>query len=308
MLDFRGRWLKVGVRTRRVEQWAVYISVVQEKTNASFFCRAAGQAIRRSAPMKNLLKKAVSSVGYELRRKQSVVPMQVLEMLAELRNAPTKDSETVRFLRYALSNLDKSKSQIFQDVFVLFMLGEKRNGYFVEFGAANGDFLSNTVLLERQYEWTGIVAEPGRNSHEMLRKNRNCIVDLRCVWTETNETLVFSENPEAELSTLTIFKRADEQSATKEYAVETISLNDLLKQHGAPSEIDYLSIDTEGSEYEILKAFDFSRTGFAIITVEHNYRSERGEIFSLLSSKGYKRIFENITMFDDWYVASDLKF
>jgi FkbM family methyltransferase len=250
--------------------------------------------------MKSLLKNVVSSMGYELRRAQPTGQMQVLELLAKLRDEPSKDDETVKFVRYALRNLTRSRSQIFQDLFVLFILAEKTNGYFVEFGAADGDFLSNTVVLEKQFGWTGIVAEPGLNSHKKLRENRNCNIDLRCVWSETGQTLTFSENSEAVLSTLSAFKHSTE--ASKDYVVETVSLNDLLEQHNAPHEIDYISIDTEGSEFDILEAFDFSRRRFRIITVEHNYNKQRSRIFSLLTSKGYRRVFEDITMFDDWYL------
>ena len=88
----------------------------------------------------------------------------------------------------------------------------------------------------------------------------------------------------------------------KKYEVQTISLNDLLRKYQAPKYIDYLSIDTEGSEYEILNAFDFSEYSIGIITVEHNYSPKREMIFALLTSQGYKRKYENISNFDDWYV------
>jgi hypothetical protein len=53
-----------------------------------------------------------------------------------------------------------SQSQYKQDIFVLTQLGFKRNGYFAEFGATNGLELSNSYLLERQFGWSGILAEP----------------------------------------------------------------------------------------------------------------------------------------------------
>jgi FkbM family methyltransferase len=253
--------------------------------------------------MKSVLKRIIEKAGYEFRRKQPL-PLHALEMLPELRSDRTGDTPETSFYRYALENLSMSKSQIFQDLFVLQTLNEKRDGYFVEFGAGDGDFLSNTALFERNYGWRGIVAEPGRNSHERLKNNRRCIVDLRCVWTETGKTLTFSENPEPELSTIALFRRHADQAQSREYQVETVSLDDLLEQHKAPELMDYLSIDTEGSELPILHAFDFSRRKFKIITVEHNYRAVRDDIFQLLTSKGYKRVLERLTMFDDWYVLT----
>ena len=87
----------------------------------------------------------------------------------------------------------------------------------------------------------------------------------------------------------------------KRYAVETVSLGDLLAQNGAPSRIDYLSLDTEGSELRILKAFDFDAIDVGLITVEHNFTAQRAEIHSLLTSKGFVRKFEALSVVDDWY-------
>jgi hypothetical protein len=75
-----------------------------------------------------------------------------------------------------------------------------------------------------------------------------------------------------------------------------------LEKNKAPKNIDYLSIDTEGSEYAILNAFDFEKYNFTIISVKHNYTSQHELIFGLLVNKGDKRFSENIVQFDDWYV------
>lgn len=90
----------------------------------------------------------------------------------------------------------------------------------------------------------------------------------------------------------------------KKYEVQTISLYDLLIKYQAPKYIDYLSIDTEGSEYEILKVFNFEEFTFGVITVEHNFTLQRDKIFALLTSHGYKRKYEDISDCDDWYVKS----
>jgi hypothetical protein len=82
--------------------------------------------------------------------------------------------------------------------------------------------------------------------------------------------------------------------------VETISLTDLLDQHGFGS-VDYLSLDTEGSELMILSAFNFERFSPQVISVEHAYNMERRDaLFALLSRHGYRRKFSVLSQIDDW--------
>ena len=206
--------------------------------------------------------------------------------------------------------LGRSKSQLRQDLFVLSETEyKKKGGYFVEFGAANGIDLSNTYLLETEFSWTGILAEPARVWERKLKENRpNTSIETLCVWKDSNSSLTFNETDVPELSTVDSFSDKDvhrnTRSAGRKYEVKTISLNDLLIKHQAPKYIDYLSIDTEGSEYEILKAFNFNAFSIGIITVEHNYTPQRELIFTLLTNHGYERKYENISAFDDWYVKS----
>ena len=202
-----------------------------------------------------------------------------------------------------LKYLRKSKAQWKQDLFVLAHLDFKTNGYFVEFGATNGVDLSNTYLLERDFGWTGILAEPAKCWHRELRKNRSAKIETACVWRKSNAILSFNEPDIAELSTLRecvdLDFHKDARGGGKIYDVETISLNDLLAKYDAPRTIDYLSIDTEGSEFEILNAFDFRKYSFRVITCEHNFSPLREQIYDLLHRNGYRRFFEifpNVTI------------
>ena len=77
---------------------------------------------------------------------------------------------------------------------------------------------------------------------------------------------------------------------------------DLLDVNNAPKNIEYLSIDTEGSELEILSAFDFSKYHIKVITVEHNFTNKRKSIYRLLSDNGFTRVFEEFSKYDDWYI------
>jgi FkbM family methyltransferase len=203
--------------------------------------------------------------------------------------------------------LTKSKSQLGQDIFALCESAGKRNGFFVEFGAGDGEYLSNSFLLEREFGWTGILAEPNRWLFEHLSNNRpNAIIESSCVWTQTGEELEFNAVTDAYFSTVHSFTDSDNHSETRasgqKYSVKTISLFDLLQKHKAPPVIDFLSIDTEGSEFEILNSFDFAKYQFKVIACEHNFTSNRDRIFQLLTRNGYRRVHEIFSKHDDWYV------
>jgi FkbM family methyltransferase len=229
--------------------------------------------------------------------------------LARVRNkiVAEPDPQIKAFLLYAFSFGAISRSQVFQDAFVQWALHGKRQGFFCDFGATNGVFLSNSYALETEFGWTGICAEPAKSWHEDLRRNRpDSKIETRCVWSRSGENLTFSESTSRELSTLTQFEAADSHArrrrGAKKYNVETISLNDMLEQHEAPADFDYLSMDTEGSELDILKSFDLKRWRPAVLTIEHNYAANRQMIHDLLVDAGYRRVLPEVSLFDDWYV------
>ena len=208
-----------------------------------------------------------------------------------------------------LGYLPISRSQLRQDLFVLSQLNFKKKGFFVEFGAADGFKLSNTYILEKNFNWKGIISEPAKIFHKKLTLNRHCVIEKRIIWKVSNQNLKFKETSIPDLSTISKFSNSDNWSKRrgkkyKQYNLNTISLIDLLKKYKAPKVIDYLSIDTEGSEFEILKNFNFSMFTFKIITCEHNFTKNRQKIFNLLTQKGYVRKFKNLSQFDDWYINS----
>lgn len=200
-------------------------------------------------------------------------------------------------------------SQNKQDEWVLFETNNKQNGYFVDFGACDGIIFSNTFLLEKEYNWKGICCEPNKGYHKELVSNRpNSIIDFRCVYSKTGNVVNFldvTDNPE--LSAMEEYasirdEHYDKRQKNTSYEVKTVSLNDLLCQHNAPKEIDFLSIDTEGSEYDILNNFNFDEYNIKTICVEHNWTSSRIKIFDLLIMNGYERVFVEQSRWDDYYV------
>jgi len=207
---------------------------------------------------------------------------------------------------HILPLLDKSKSQLLQDIFVLTETNFMRGGYFVEIGAANGIDLSNTYLLEKFYSWKGILVEPASTFLEEIQKNRpKASIETLCVWSDSISTLDFNETKSPEYSTIDSFSNKDKHKYNRHkgrvYKVKTISINDLLEKYNSPKIIDYLSIDTEGSEYEILKNLNFEKYIFRVITVEHIYGKNRQLIHDLMAKNGYSRKFEELSLYEDWY-------
>jgi hypothetical protein len=79
----------------------------------------------------------------------------------------------------------------------------------------------------------------------------------------------------------------------------------MLDEHGAPQVIDYVSIDTEGSEPGILRAFPWSDYHVRYLTVEHNnVPGRRAELDSILVPRGYERVMTSWSGVDAWYVHS----
>ena len=221
-------------------------------------------------------------------------------------------------LNFIESTKDKKniKSQLYQDAFAAFIIGEKFDKTFLEFGATNGIDLSNSYMLEKTLGWKGTLSEPSTQWHEDLKKNRpfsDIITD--CIWSESGKELNFFISDEGVLSTLDAFKESDRLSmpgntmtrikSGKNIFVKTISLNEVIQKNFKGKTPSYISIDTEGSEYQILSTFDFSKFRPVFFTVEHNFTNEQEKIDNLMQSNNYIRIFKKITAFDGWYVSGE---
>ena len=203
-----------------------------------------------------------------------------------------------------------SHSQLGQDIKVINFYYNKENGYFIEIGASDGIHLSNTYLLEQQYKWRGICCEPIPSRFDKLVINRpNSICYNEAVYSNTGSTVDFDiSNEDDMLSGISHhidFHKPVVDRNKRTIQIPTISLLDVLDNANAPSFIEYMSLDTEGSEYEILENFDFEKYTFGLIDVEHNYcEPRRTEIKNLLLSKGY--IYKGENKFDDMYQHNSL--
>ena len=226
------------------------------------------------------------------------------------------DKILLEFIDYIKNLKSIPHSQIFQDIFASFVIKNEFDNTFLEFGATNGLSLSNTYMLEKELGWSGALAEPDVQWIDSLKKNRpNTKIITKCIWKKSNEKLNFFSSDEGVLSTLEEFKYSDAETmpgntdirnkSGKNIVVETISLNDVIKQYFNGKCPSYISVDTEGSEFEILNSFNFSDYRPAVFTVEHNFSKTQDMIDKLLISNNYVRIFKKLTVFDAWYVSKE---
>jgi hypothetical protein len=261
--------------------------------------------------IKGLIQAFIGLFGFRLVGNSEIQRLiKIDEELQVFRRWTAKEVPT-KLQKFVLENASISKSQLQQDLIAVYIDSIRPNEqkFFVEFGATNGVDLSNSFILEKNFDWKGILVEPGRTWQKELSATRNCTIDLRCVWKVDGEVIEFTETKrQKELSTISSFVDMDKFGAQRklnsQYFVETVSLNKLLESYNAPKQLTYLSIDTEGSEFEIFSNFDFSHYEFSFISVEHNFTSNEGSIDRLLEKQGYIRILPNISEWDGWYINS----
>lgn len=172
-----------------------------------------------------------------------------------------------------------SSSQLGQDIWVIDSLNFKRNGYFLDLGALDGATDSNSLMLEMKYGWNGICIEANPDVFPMLSSNRDCMCVNALLDSDEGEIKTFHcanelsyvENdnrsmPLEELKKLLIKRNI----AYKSVKMKTRTISKVLEIYNAPYVIDYMSIDIEGKELDVISTFPFDDYHINTLTVEHN--------------------------------------
>jgi FkbM family methyltransferase len=194
-----------------------------------------------------------------------------------------------------------SYSQIGQDTYYIEHISKnKRNGIFLDIGANDGIFTSNTAKLEFEYGWTGICIEANPDLMEVLIKNRPNSKNIHAaVWNERK--LVEFEIPLNDvkktqgnlLSRISNIERNKpgykKDTITKLVQVEAYTITEIITSNMlVPCVIDYMSLDVEGAEIEALQGIDFNLIDIKFMTVEHGDRpGYLEEIHTYLKPFGY---------------------
>lgn len=184
----------------------------------------------------------------------------------------------------------------------------RRPGFYVELGANDGMAQSNTYLLQKRYNWSGLLIEPSPTAYFKCLKNRSfgnvpVIICSACVqagfkdrFVEIEESNLMSTCKGLQLSDHEAKEQADKGSTLLEdkrqrivYGSLAKTLADILEETLSPKCIDLLSLDVEGNELSVLQGIDFNKTIFEWILVEaRNTINGHNAINELLAAKGFE--------------------
>ena len=185
----------------------------------------------------------------------------------------------------------------------------KKNGFFIEIGAYDGIIGSNCYHFERFLNWDGIAIEPSNVQFEKLKRNRKCKILNKAISDEVKE-VEFIEVTEGltQMSGInnSSFKRNiniisnNQPSKTKSISLKTITFDEIAPKN---RDIDYLSIDIEGGEMNLLKSIDFKINNIKVVSVENNLPKEQNfkNFFEKINFKYLDRIGQDEIFYNNEY-------
>ena len=186
-----------------------------------------------------------------------------------------------------------------------------RSGFFVDIGASDGVTASNTYLLEKFYKWQGICVDPNPVTLKSMCGARDTIVSDLCVYNESGKILPFKYlGDQSEFygwnlrSGIDGLVSKDMPVKMNDHKVFTITLTDLLELYKAPNKIDYISIDVEGSEIEVLTGLDFSKYDVKMFSIEYENEENRAKIDWIMSRNNYNRVDFDQQCTEDRYIKN----
>ncbi|XP_068207403.1 uncharacterized protein [Palaemon carinicauda] len=173
-------------------------------------------------------------------------------------------------------------------------------GFFVEAGALDGEYLSNTLQLEVRKSWSGLLVEADRKSFDILRKkNRKAWSSPACISTEVypkevvlssfvrqGKTSVWRDRGAARIEKDPVFQESGPGYKTFQKVQCFPTLTFLMALN--ISKVDFFSLDVEGVEMDILKAFPFDRVAVDVWAIEHIGKPKNDSLFHRADSANGK--------------------
>ncbi len=218
------------------------------------------------------------------------------------------------FCRFVLRRFHSAGSQLGQDLLALFAVGPGP-GVFLDVGASDPVEISNTWLLE-QVGWDGLLVEPNPDLHDAIRSARRAeLVPAAASATEAGEATLRIVEDDPELSQLEAGLEPDEldmrgaRARHRRITVPLVAIRDLVERTLARfGRLDYVNLDVEGLEGDLVRGFPFDLARPALLTVEHNHARSRGAVRERLVEAGYAELGAAFSRWDGWFVRADMVF
>jgi|TARA_B110000503_G_scaffold90945_1_gene137426 FkbM family methyltransferase len=197
------------------------------------------------------------------------------------------------------------------DIWALQVLKQKYNGVFIEAGAAG---ISNCLTLEKHFGWTGICLEPHSESfNELLTAKRQLPVN-KCLYSYNGEVDFYECHDKQErlyyeqlsgipdcIEPWWIDTVKDHGTLVKK---ECITLEQIIIDYNLPTTIDFLQMDIEGSELEVLTSFPFNKYTFLAMAIESGDRYKE-----LLNKNNYTMVqnpFRGKSNLDHYFIHNSI--
>ena len=220
--------------------------------------------------------------------------MSKLSVLNNIRKCPPIYGATMSILdlySWTKSRRKGSYSQHGEDAFVANFFAARTKGFYLDIGASHPFRLSNTYSLYRS-GWNGVTVEPIPRLGKLHRRWRPRDTMIPVAVGAARGTLEFFEMTPSVLSTLDR-SVAEEYVAEgkavlcRTYVIEVLPINEIIERVSAMAPVDFLSIDVEGLDADLLSNIDFSRFRPSLICIEANSMETRGKMRILFEKAGY---------------------
>jgi len=174
-----------------------------------------------------------------------------------------------------------------------------KNGFYIDIGAHDGITFNNTLFFQNNHNWNGINIEPNLNVYNKLIKNRPNDININCAICNNNGNMEFIVNTgytEMLSGLKNNYDIRHENRLKKEIEdfggdskiieVTTKKLENICDDYNI-NNINYISIDVEGAEFEVIKSINFEKIFIDVISFECNFEDKSQEIIEYLKSKNY---------------------
>lgn len=189
-----------------------------------------------------------------------------------------------------------------------------KDGFFMDIGAHDGVTINNTLYFETTNNWKGVNVEPIKSVYDKLVINRPSSININCAvcntdgyaeflcnkgYTEMISGLKSNFDPR-HLSRLHS-ENAHMGSVTEEIQVPTKRIETICDENNI-THINYLSIDVEGAEFDVIKSINFDKVFIDVIGFENNYNDVSVPIVDFLKTKNFQviHISADIFMINRW--------